>query len=682
MSLGELNKVRGELQPPRVNEEARVDRSQHDENAGAERNVKLVKATIRRYRSIESGASFEVEDAVTCLVGKNESGKTAVLQALFKSNPIETGAKFDEVLDFPTRLTRERRDTTDGIAVTRLTYELSDTEVASVEAEFGEGVLTSRQIEVETGYRYTGTLWTIKHDEAAAVEHLRAELDVPPSAQAAADAATTAKALVEALSEMETSTASARAVIQKVGAWRDSNLHRALIEHMKDWRPAFVYFGDYDSMPGKVSIPDLIARRDTDSLLRGEQALLSLLNLAGVELEDFEGSGSHEHLIRDLENASNSISDEIFEYWSQNTDLAVELRSLGSAEPGAAAPLNAPPLLQIRVENQRHRVSVPFDERSRGFVWFFSFLAYFDQLERAAADRPLILLLDEPGLNLHAKAQADLLRFIDDRLAPKHQVLYTTHSPFMINAHKLNRVRVVVDEPTTGTVLSGEVLRTDAETAFPLHAALGIELSQTLFVGPDVLLVEGPAELAYLEVLSTVLKAATRTGLDDGWVITPAGGAGKLPAFVTLLGANRLNTVVLVDSSVTDTTTVDRLRQAGQLGAGGMVLIGDVLGAPVADTEDLFEPAFYVDLVNRAYAGLLAGSKLTVRELPKDARLVRRVERAFEARGLNNGRINHYAPAKALLRQPELHEKISSRTLDLAEELFRRINAFIPGHRS
>jgi predicted ATP-dependent endonuclease of OLD family len=88
---------------------------------------------------------------VTCLVGKNESGKTAVLQALFKSHPVESGVKFDEVLDFPSRLTRERRNTSGRIPVTTITYELSDDEIASVEAEFGAGILTSRQVEVTTG---------------------------------------------------------------------------------------------------------------------------------------------------------------------------------------------------------------------------------------------------------------------------------------------------------------------------------------------------------------------------------------------------------------------------------------------------------------------------------------------------------------------------------------------------
>lgn len=250
--------------------------------------------------------------------------------------------------------------------------------------------------------------------------------------------------------------------------------------------------------------------------------------MASVGLEDFQVPESHEHLIRDLENASNSISSELFEYWTQNTELAVRLEIIGRAESGAIPPFDEPPLLQIRVVNKRHDVSVPFDERSRGFVWFFSFLAYFTHLEENST-RPLILLLDEPGLNLHATAQADLLRFIDERLAPSHQVLFSTHSPFMVDAHKFGRVRTVTDDRQRGTLVSSDILHADAETAFPLHAALGIELSQTLFVGPNVLLVEGPGDVLYLEVLSHALKGKGRVGLDDRLVITPAGGIAKLP---------------------------------------------------------------------------------------------------------------------------------------------------------
>ncbi len=637
--------------------------------------MKLTAANIRRYRSIEDAATFDVEGDVTCLVGKNESGKTAVLQALYKTHPIDK-ASFDEGIDYPSRLTRERKGS-DPITATVLTYELDDDDVAAVEAKFGEGVLRTRTIEMTYGYRFTNTNWSVDVDEAAAVQHLRGGLDLPQATQQAVDAAETTAALVAALSGMEAPTAQATKVIETVGKWRKSRLTLAIIDALAPKRPKFVYFGDYDSMPGKVSIPALIEKRDEDETNRGEQGVLALLAMAGVELEDFLEPESHEHLVRDLENASNSISSEVFEYWTQNKNLSVRLDIIGKPEDDAVPPLNEGPLLQIRVVNQRHNVSVPFDERSRGFVWFFSFLAYFSQLEENA-HQPLILLLDEPGLNLHATAQADLLRFIDERLAPHHQVLFTTHSPFMIDAHNFQRVRTVIDDERHGTLVSADVLHADPETAFPLHASLGIELSQTLFVGPNVLLVEGPGDVLYLEVLSDALKAKGRVGLDDRFVITPAGGVAKLPAFVTLLGANKLNTVVLIDSSTTELAPIQRLRDAGRLGAGGLVQIGDALGQPDADIEDLFDPGFFVELVNDAYQGLLAGKKLTVKELPTDKRLIRRVERAFEERGLNKGRINHFSPAAALSRhQGKFVPKLSTNTLDRAEQLFGLVNSLL-----
>ena len=429
-------------------------------------------------------------------------------------------------------------------------------------------------------------------------------------------------------------------------------------------------------MPGKVSIPRLIAKRDADDLTRGERALLALLALAEVRLEDFSSPASHEHLIRRLENASNSISDEVFEYWSQNKNLQVELTVIPQPEAGAQAPLDQGPLLQIRVRNQRHRVTVPFDERSRGFVWFFSFLAYFSELEEEAK-QPLILLLDEPGLSLHATAQHDLLRFIDERLAPRHQVLFSTHSPFMIDARRFNRVRTVVDEDSTGTTVSADVLRVDGESAFPLHAALGIQLTQTLFVGPHVLFVEGPSDVVYLQYLSDQLKAAGRMGLDDRWVPVPGGGIAKLPAFLTLFGANDLTVAVLTDSSESNNPTITELRKAGKLYAGGLVQVGQALGRDEADVEDLLDLKTYLELVNAAYAGALGGSVLTVDDLAGSDRIVKDVEAIFAARGINNGHFNHFAPAGALLRSKS-RAKAPRAVLDRASQLVAAINALLP----
>src|SRR5262249_40686112 len=63
----------------------------------------------------------------------------------------------------------------------------------------------------------------------------------------------------------------------------------------------------------------------------------------------------------------------------------------------------------------------------------------------------VILLLDEPGLSLHGMAQADLLRYMEQELKPYHQVIYTTHSPFMVDPDHFERVRIVQDKSIDAT---------------------------------------------------------------------------------------------------------------------------------------------------------------------------------------------------------------------------------------
>ena len=636
--------------------------------------MKLVHVNIQRYRSISEPTEFDVESDVTALVGKNESGKTAVLQSLYKSNPVDR-VEFDPDLDYPSHKTSELRKKK-RVRVTELTYELDSDDIAAVEAILYPEVLDDKCVTVTTGFDFTQEEWSLQVNEEKILNHLRNELDLPKTDEMKVKSASTINNLVNALQSLESTTPTATATLEKIESWRDNNPVFAAIDILHKRCPKFVYFGDYDVMPGKVSIPRLISHRDDDALERGEEALLALLSMAGVELEDFGSpDSSHEHLIRQMENASNAISDEVFKYWSQNKELQVKLQVIPTSESRAEPPLDQAPFLQVRVENRWHRVTVPFDERSRGFVWFFSFLAYFSKLEEEST-QPLILLLDEPGLSLHATAQHDLLRFINERLAPRHQVIFTTHSPFMIDPHSFHRVRTVVDDPETGTTVSADILKTDAESAFPLHAALGIELTQTLFVGPNVLLVEGPSDVIYLQHLSAQLVEAGKSGLDDRWALVPGGGISKLAAFLTLFGANQMRVAVLADSSAQNNKTIGSLKASGKIYDAGIVQVGDASGVEEADIEDLLPAQLYIDLINEAYQGVLADNPLTLDELPDEPRIVKRVEKAFAKRKANDGRLNHYSPAGALLRMKST-ARMSKEELSIAESLISRINSLL-----
>ncbi len=636
--------------------------------------MKLIKARVTNYKSIEDSGWVRI-DPVTCLVGKNEAGKTAFLQALEKIKPIEgVSSDFDYELEYPRKALNTYKKTHDSrpAVVVEVTYELSAADVAAIEADFGKGALRSHEIAVRKTYA-NHSWFTIPFDEEAIVKHLVGKAELPAETAAELEKNTSLDDLRAAAESLGGDPPQAATITAEMASWRDGKVSSAMIDrHLSLRMPRFFYFDDYSIMDGRIAVSALKARRDANELDEADRTFLALLGLVGATLEEFESQDNRERLIASLEAAGNTISDELFEFWTQNKQLAV-IFDLSGPDAAAGSPFDQGTNLQIRIRNDRHRVTVPFDQRSRGFVWFFSFLAYFSQLEQERQD-DLILLLDEPGLSLHATAQGDFLRFIADRLAPDHQVLYTTHSPFMIDARKLDQVRTVVDRDDVGTVISDEVFRADKETLFPLQAALGYDLAQALFVAPDNLLVEGASDLIYLQVLSAACEAAGKAFLDPRWVIVPVGGIDKIASFLSLLGGQKLNTSVLIDASGSgDQQRIKNMQETGHLGKHDLVQITEFTGTTAADVEDLFEPGFYLHLVNVAFAQRLP-KKLTVSELGTgDPRITKRIQAHFDQNNL--GHFSHLRPATHLLReQASLLDKISEKTLDRAVSLFERIN--------
>lgn len=638
--------------------------------------MRLVNAHVTNYRSIEDSQEFEIDPEVTCLVGKNEAGKTGLLQALYRLNPVEGSSQFSEVLDFPAKRVKDKqRYTRDQmIPVVKATFELTDDEIDGVEVFLGEGVLLSPQFTLTKGYRNNGAgSWGVRYSESTIVAHFITQLDA--TAQQAVGTPETVVALVASLEQQKELHSSSLAVLTKIRGWGGTALH-CVYAQIAPMLPRFVYFEDYDRMPGTVAVPDLAKRKTDGKLQRGEIALLNLLQMAGADLEDFDDQDDNERLTSLVETAGLGITDEVFEFWTQNTNLSVKLVVQPPDAKAAGSPLADGTNLQVRVMNGKHGRSVSFDERSRGFVWFFSFLAYFTQLEKDQ-DTDLILLLDEPGLSLHGRAQEDLLRLIDERLAPRHQVLYTTHSPFMVSSTQFSRVRTVIDHDPGGTRVSAEILQADDDTAAPLLAAMGIEMSQTLFVGKNSLLLEGPSDLIYLDFLSDALAQASRTSLDPQWVKVPVGGSGRLSKFVTLLGANKLNVAVIIDSSTKDQGAVRRLQETKQMQPKALIELGEIVGQKNADIEDLFDLDFYLGLVNQAYQSHLR-QPITANDLNNDnPRVVGRIEQYFRDNNVNQGQFDHYRPAAVLLRPSDTPITPSQKTLDLAEKLFGKLNSLL-----
>ncbi len=332
--------------------------------------------------------------------------------------------------------------------------------------------------------------------------------------------------------------------------WNSVLVYYIWKKHLKPNIPEFLYFDDYRVLPGKINLLELqrrieASKTNSDALKDEDKTALSLLKMAGVEIDDLNNSEGYEDIKAKLESISNSITDKVFQYWLQNQELDVEFDI--RTDPKDHPPYNNGNNLYIRIKNRRHRVTVPFNQRSKGFIWFFSFIVWFDSIkEQLGTKKDIILLLDEPGLSLHALAQADFLRYIDD-LTENHQIIYTTHSPFMVPSNRLHQVRMVEDKQKEGTKITSNLSSSDPKTLFPLQAALGYTIAQNLFISKKNLLVEGPADLVFLKFFSALLESKNRTHLSSEITVIPTGGLDKLATFIALLGGNELELVVLHD---------------------------------------------------------------------------------------------------------------------------------------
>ncbi len=625
--------------------------------------MKLETVQVTNYRCVEDSEPFDL-DQVTCLVGKNESGKTSILTAIHSLNP-HSGGAVDKVRDYPRRFLADysERHPRGDARFLRTVWQYDQADLDALVALFGPAASSLTSVEISKSYGGDIT-WTFGIDEEQVVKHLIATSGLHDEERRALEHAKTVDALKTAFDGATSDRHRAfEQRLKKEFPESNGGLNHAAWKLIQERLPKILYFSQYTRMQGQVALKDLQAREKAKTLRENDHIFLSLCELAGAPLEDVATINQFEPMLAKFEAASNKITSEIFEYWTQNRYLEVQFRR-DHAEPGDPAPLNDGYIFRTRILNQLHRASLIFDERSAGFVWFFSFLVLFSQLKKRHGTN-LLILLDEPGLNLHARAQEDLLRFIHERLAPSYQVIYTTHSPFMVPADDLLSVRTVEDvleqRPTGGppivhgTKVRSDVLKVDRDTLFPLQGALGYEITQSLFVGRDTLLVEGPSDLLFLRAFSEHLLAHGGRGLSPRWTICPVGGLEKVGAFLSLFGGNKLSVAVLVDVGHGQKRTVEELKRLTDVLRKGRILtIPTYAGQQEADIEDLLGADGYVSLVNTAY-GLAGAAALKIPSTPVP-RIVNYVEAEMRTR-TTVPEFDHYFPAEYLAANREVFLK-------------------------
>ena len=643
--------------------------------------MKLTSVQITNFRSIDDSRVFTVED-VTCLVGKNESGKTAVLEALNKLKPSSGPVVLNKDLDYPRkRMVQYKNDHGDKEALAvRTTWELDDKEVSILEQEFGESCLHSNEIIILEYYGSRRTTWKIDFNENNIVSFLIEKANFDAVEKTRLKNCKSVSDISEKLDKIEDKTSKQKDLHEKISTYGDGDgdVYQALIDKISPHMPRFFYFSQYDIMEGKISVEQIREDEIDDSIF------INFLKLAGTSLDDLEQTAQYETLRAKLEAASNTVTETIFEYWSQNNNLEV-IVELREGMSGDKAPFNSGTVVEVRIKNKSHQVTLPFAYRSSGFIWFFSFLVKFWALSQE--NENMIILLDEPGLNLHAKAQADLLKYIEQELKPKHQVIYTTHSPFMVPTNALASVRTVEDVERDGKLLGTKVsedsLSVTKDTLFPLQGALGYEITQSLFIGENTLLVEGPSDILYLRAASEALKQREQTHLDERWVICPAGGLDKVPAFLSLFSGNRLNVAVLTDIANGDKRKIEKLKKTRILSESRILTYADFLDQSEADIEDLFGPELLSKILTTAY-NLSDSNSLDAKKLLEaeedTCRLVKKAEAYFRLLPNDLPTFDHFTPSYWLLANIKILADDSQTVTDVMnrfEMLFKKLNSFL-----
>lgn len=641
--------------------------------------IKLIQVTIDKYKSIQKSQTVNIDPSITTIVGMNEAGKTSFLTAIAKTNyfTADPDFVFDTTQDYPRNELIDFEQSEEDCDIIKCKYEISDDLLKEIEEEFGKGVFTTKEFTYTCHYKSESSTFSgITANQKVFLEFKISKYILSDVTKEVIKKMASLKDIASIVAiEGDDDLVVFKTEIKKIiddGYNSDSwtNLLESYIA--KNWiktkMPKFWYFDDYYPLAGKININKLINEPPSSEKDKTSKALFELARIKPEEILNATEQ-EYEKYIALLEASSNKITNEIFKYWSTNKNLDIEFKIQNINNPQG----HPEKILDIRVKNQRHKITLPLDRRSKGFNWFFSFIIWFSKIQ-ADKNSDYILLLDEPGLNLHASAQSDLLRFFDE-LSKKYQIIYTTHSPFMVETEHLDRVRTCFDTEE-GTIISDSIQEKDPNTLFPLQAALGYDIAQNLFVSKNNLLVEGPADLIYLTLISSILEAEKRTFLKDNITIVPVGGLDKVSTFISLLRGSKLNVACLLDT-FTD--------QKGKQKVADLVMHKIIKeknirffneftnnGKAIADIEDLFDKEEYLKIFNAAFEKEHPVVKLVDLDSSIDT-ILKQINKV-----IGKDRFNHYRPANKLNQLGVDKSYFKPETLDNFEKMFIEINKLFP----
>jgi len=663
--------------------------------------MELVQFQVFNYRSINDSGPIEIRKQ-TALVGRNESGKTNLLLALQSLKPPDGMKELSYVKDFPRD--RHKNDFSEDLKVVDTLWEIDDSEQAELVSIFPRAkgvsqISISRAYKSETRYIGFDNLPSLKVDSEQVSTNinkisqsihgsLKGIEDTNKKAEISNALETFKKAMSNDTSKKQTWATLTKQAIDKFKAALSSqdfelseiandnidsleaisaNIINDDEQHKKarSWAvgkmPVFIYLHEYPDLQGHQNIPDYITRKQQGTLKEADENFDKLCKVAGLDPEELNSLLQEDHETRQqlVNRAGAVVTKKVRELW---TDRELTIRF--NLDANHFDTLISDPASYYPVE-------INLNERSRGLKWFFSFYITFAADTAGGPAEDAIILLDEPGLHLHAIAQRNLLDHFSKDF--NNTIIYTTHSPFMIPVDDLPSIRTLNISQEEGTTVTNDPTGDD-KTLFPIQAALGYDITQSLFIGKNNLVVEGVSDFWYLIAISEYLLETGKGGLSKDIIITPAGGAPKVSYMVSLLTSQKLNVLVLLDAEKQGMRAGEQLVKSKLIREQNVLFVNEAFPAGSAketDIEDLLDADKFDALVREAYRKELAGKSLTLNtNIP---RIIKRYEDGFSKLDIE---FNKMRPAKLFLRRivDKPDDVISDDSLGLFEALFNLIN--------
>lgn len=443
---------------------------------------------IKNFKSIKDSGEISFSDKVFVLAGQNESGKSSILEAL---NAYESEDFDRDNLNF------EEEENGNLKQEVSCTYSIEghslfvDDLIGKLYEEFS--------IEEETDFIDIDKLNLIKEYTVTKIyDHgdKSLSISVNNSAFGILKSAIKTKESVEQIDDKEI-----KKKIPIIDIDSDKNKTSSVFFLIS---PLIVLFNTFsDLLPDKILVSDLENQNTSAKGYNAVKNLEKLLNKDFVSISKLQRSHKNSTTSAEVENLSKKFQGA----WKQRIHEDGVLK-IGFMIENENVDGQAVPTIYFSIET-KDKVLLEPRKRSKGMIWFLS--AWLDLKSREDGIE-LVVLYDEPGLYLHIKAHKDILELFDELKSKGHQVIYSTHSPSLINTSSLNNIGLVLNTKNEGTIVEGLTTskintRYKQDALQPIAEAMGLEpLKDFSILSKNNVLLEGISDFWYFQSMAKLLN--------------------------------------------------------------------------------------------------------------------------------------------------------------------------------